>query len=111
MVGLILNAPVREGSRRLSDPLLLYSSETAFRVFESSDGALTIEAVDGPIIRRHCCLGMFGCPIKSKCVVLDAFNEANERFVEVLQGITLDDIVHGMTKLKAPFLAVKESKQ
>ena len=22
-----------------------------------------IEAVDGPVIRRHCCLGMFGCAI------------------------------------------------
>ena len=53
MVGLILNAPVREGSRRLSDPVLLDSSETAFRVFESSDGALTIEAVDGPLVRAR----------------------------------------------------------
>lgn len=65
-----------------------------------------IEAVDGPIIRRHCCLGLFGCSIKSKCVVLDAFSEANERFVETLQKMTLQDVVDGMTKVKAPFLAL-----
>jgi Rrf2 family transcriptional regulator, iron-sulfur cluster assembly transcription factor len=66
-----------------------------------------IEAVDGPIIRRHCCLGMFGCTIKSKCAVLDAFSQANEQFVDVLQRITLSDIVKDMNKLNAPFLAPK----
>lgn len=69
-----------------------------------------IEAVDGPIIRRHCCLGMFGCPIKNKCTVLDIFHEANERFVETLRNMTLQDVVDGMTKAKAPFLAIKKSK-
>lgn len=69
-----------------------------------------IEAVDGPIIRRHCCLGLFGCPIKNKCVVLDAFQDANERFVDSLKKITLSDIVSGMSKVKAPFLAVKSAK-
>jgi Rrf2 family iron-sulfur cluster assembly transcriptional regulator len=67
-----------------------------------------IEAVDGPIIRRHCCLGMFGCPIKNKCTVLDVFNEANERFVDTLQKMTLKDIVASMSKAKAPFLATKK---
>ncbi|PLX28627.1 MAG: hypothetical protein C0600_09550 [Ignavibacteria bacterium] len=67
-----------------------------------------IEAVDGPIIRRHCCLGMFGCPIKNKCTVLDIFNEANERFVETLRNMTLQDVVVSMTKVKAPFLAGKK---
>jgi Rrf2 family transcriptional regulator, iron-sulfur cluster assembly transcription factor len=66
-----------------------------------------IEAVDGPIIRRHCCLGMFGCSIKSKCAVLEAFSEANEKFVDVLVNITLKDIVSDMGKLNAPFLAPK----
>ncbi|MBE0642626.1 MAG: Rrf2 family transcriptional regulator [Bacteroidetes bacterium] len=64
-----------------------------------------IEAVDGPIIRRHCCLGMFGCPIKAKCAVLDAFSEANEKFVDVLQRITLSELVGDMSKMNAPFLA------
>jgi Rrf2 family protein len=70
-----------------------------------------IEAVDGPIIRRHCCLGLFGCPIKDKCVVLDAFKDANEKFVDSLKKITLKDIVTGMSKVKAPFLAVKGGKR
>ena len=72
-----------------------------------------IEAVDGPIIRRHCCLGMFGCPIKTKCAVLDAFSEANEKFVGVLQKITLSELVGDMTRLDAPFLAShgKKSKK
>ncbi len=69
-----------------------------------------IEAVDGPIIRRHCCLGMFGCPIKTKCAVLDAFSEANEKFVDVLQKITLSELVGDMTRLDAPFLASQNSK-
>ncbi|MCB2206145.1 Rrf2 family transcriptional regulator [bacterium] len=69
-----------------------------------------IEAVDGPIIRRHCCLGLFGCAIKSKCAVLDAFSEANERFVETLEKMTLKDMVEGMTKAKAPFLAFGKGK-
>ena len=66
-----------------------------------------IEAVDGPVIRRHCCLGMFGCAIKSRCYVLNVFNEANERFVEVLQNVTLQDVVDRMTELDAPFLSIK----
>ena len=70
-----------------------------------------IEAVDGPIIRRHCCLGLFGCPIKEKCVVLDAFNDANEKFVDSLRRITLKDVVSGMSKVKAPFLAVKSNRK
>ena len=66
-----------------------------------------IEAVDGPVIRRHCCLGMFGCAIKARCYVLNIFNEANERFVEVLQNVTLQDVVDKMTELDAPFLSIK----
>lgn len=66
-----------------------------------------IEAVDGPVIRRHCCLGMFGCPIKTKCAVLEVFSEANEKFVAVLKKVTLKDVVHDMSKVNAPFLANK----
>ncbi len=66
-----------------------------------------IEAVDGPVIRRHCCLGMFGCAIKDRCYVLNVFNEANERFVEVLQNVTLQDVVERMSELDAPFLSIK----
>jgi Rrf2 family protein len=66
-----------------------------------------IEAVDGPIIRRHCCLGMFGCSIKAKCAVLDTFSEATEKFVEVLEKVTLKNLVADMTKQNAPFLAPK----
>ncbi|MDX9758445.1 MAG: Rrf2 family transcriptional regulator [Bacteroidota bacterium] len=66
-----------------------------------------IEAVDGPIIRRHCCLGMFGCTIKNKCAVLEAFSTATERFVDVLQNITMQNIVDDMAKAGAPFLAPK----
>ena len=66
-----------------------------------------IEAVDGPIIRRHCCLGMFSCPIKSKCFVLDAFSDANQKFVDSLQGITLTNVVERMREMDAPFLAVR----
>lgn len=69
-----------------------------------------IEAVDGPIIRHHCCLGMFGCTIKNKCAVLDAFTEANEQFVKVLVNITLRDIVNDMSRLDAPFLSPKPEK-
>jgi Rrf2 family protein len=66
-----------------------------------------IEAVDGPIIRRHCCLGMFSCPIKNKCFVLDAFSDANQKFVDSLQDITLSDVVDRMQEVDAPFLAVQ----
>ena len=66
-----------------------------------------IEAVDGPIMRKHCCLGMFACPVKESCVVLGAFNQANEQFVTALQSMTLADIVTGMKGDNAPFLALK----
>ncbi|MFZ1731701.1 MAG: Rrf2 family transcriptional regulator [Bacteroidota bacterium] len=69
-----------------------------------------IEAVDGPIIRSHCCLGLFGCVIKTECAVLHAFREANEKFVAVLEKITLKNLVNDMSKLDAPFLAVKTKK-
>jgi len=64
-----------------------------------------IEAVDGPIIRKHCCLGMFSCPIKTKCVVLDAFSQATEIYVDYLKNISLADIVARMKKADAPFMA------
>ncbi|MFA6233137.1 MAG: Rrf2 family transcriptional regulator [Bacteroidota bacterium] len=70
-----------------------------------------IEAVDGPIIRRHCCLGLFGCAIKTKCAVLDAFSEATEKFVAVLEKITLKELVSDMSKMDAPFLAPTSKKK
>ena len=54
---------------------------------------------------------MFGCTIKSKCAVLDAFSEANEQFVGVLSGITMQDIVNDMSKLDAPFLSPKHEEK
>ncbi len=64
-----------------------------------------IEAVDGPVMRKHCCLGLFSCPIKTKCFVLESFSAANELFVNYLQAITLADVVDRMGKVDAPFLA------
>ncbi|MAT40442.1 MAG: Rrf2 family transcriptional regulator [Ectothiorhodospiraceae bacterium] len=63
-----------------------------------------IEAVDGPVLSRHCCLGIFGCSVKADCVVLDVFVEANQRFSEYLKGVTLETIVTKMEDLRAPFL-------
>ena len=64
-----------------------------------------VEAVDGPIIRKHCCLGMFSCPIKAKCVVLETFSQATEIYVDYLKNISLADIVAKMKKADAPFMA------
>ncbi len=63
-----------------------------------------VEAVDGPVLSRHCCLGIFGCPIKSQCKVLDVFVEANKRFMDYLRSMTLEMIVTELVELKAPFI-------
>lgn len=70
-----------------------------------------IEAVDGPIIRRHCCLGMFGCPIKTSCAVLDAFSYANQQFVDALINVTMQDMVERMQKMGSAFLAPHAKKK
>jgi Rrf2 family transcriptional regulator, iron-sulfur cluster assembly transcription factor len=53
-----------------------------------------VEAVDGPVMRRHCCLGVMGCDVRDHCSVLDIFVEANTRFANYLDGITLASIVN-----------------
>jgi len=68
-----------------------------------------VEAVDGPVIKRHCCLGVMGCEIKPECVVLDTFLEANNRFADYLRGVTLDSILKKVEALKAPFAYPKKS--
>jgi Rrf2 family transcriptional regulator, iron-sulfur cluster assembly transcription factor len=65
-----------------------------------------IEAVDGPVVRKQCCLGMFACPIKARCFVLETFSEANAKFVDVLRRVSLADVVKRMRDVDAPFLAV-----
>jgi Rrf2 family transcriptional regulator, iron-sulfur cluster assembly transcription factor len=66
-----------------------------------------VEAVDGPVIKRHCCLGVMGCQVKSMCVVLDTFVEANNRFADYLRGITLESIITRMQDVDAPFAFAK----
>jgi Rrf2 family transcriptional regulator, iron-sulfur cluster assembly transcription factor len=63
-----------------------------------------VEAVDGPVLSRHCCLGIFGCAIKSQCKVLDVFVEANTHFMKHLDSITLEMIVSDLSELNAPFI-------
>ncbi len=63
-----------------------------------------VEAVDGPILQRHCCLGIDSCPIQKRCEVLNVFAEANRRFGEYLQDFTLATLVDRNTALNAPFL-------
>ena len=67
-----------------------------------------IEAVDGPVIKRHCCLGIMDCHLKSTCVVLDAFVEANNRFANYLKSMTLSDIIGKVSAQGAPYVFNKK---
>jgi Rrf2 family protein len=66
-----------------------------------------VEAVDGPVIKRHCCLGVMGCTIKPTCTVLDTFVEANNRFADYLRSVTLESIINKMENASAPFAFAK----
>lgn len=68
-----------------------------------------VEAVDGPVMRRHCCLGVMGCEVRDHCSVLDVFVEANTRFANYLDGITLASIVNKQLVFNPPY-AYKKSK-
>jgi Rrf2 family protein len=63
-----------------------------------------VEAVDGPIIKRHCCLGIDDCPVQKKCPVLDIFLESSKRLGDYLRSITLEDALRRYRDLKAPWL-------
>jgi Rrf2 family protein len=66
-----------------------------------------IEAVDGPVIKRHCCLGVIGCEIRDRCSVLDSFVEANNRFADYLRSVTIEKIVSRHGALNAPYMFKK----
>ncbi len=63
-----------------------------------------VEAVDGPIVKRHCCLGVANCTMQRKCPVLDIFLESSKVLGDYLQSITLEDALKRFKDLKAPFL-------
>jgi Rrf2 family protein len=67
-----------------------------------------IEAVDGPVIKRHCCLGIMGCELKEHCVVLDTFLHANNLFSDYLSSITLDEIITRQLSMNAPYAFKKK---
>jgi len=62
-----------------------------------------VEAVDGPVMRRHCCLGVMGCEVRDHCTVLDVFVEANTRFANYLDGITLASLVNKQMAFNPPY--------
>jgi Rrf2 family transcriptional regulator, iron-sulfur cluster assembly transcription factor len=68
-----------------------------------------VEAVDGPVMRRHCCLGVMGCELRDHCTVLDVFVEANTRFANYLDGITLASIVNKQVAFN-PTYAYKKTR-
>lgn len=68
-----------------------------------------VEAVDGPVMRRHCCLGVMGCEVRDHCSVLDVFVEANSRFANYLDGITLASLVNKQLAFNPPY-AYKKNK-
>ncbi|MDH7514611.1 MAG: Rrf2 family transcriptional regulator [Bacteroidota bacterium] len=63
-----------------------------------------VEAVDGPVIKRHCCLGLIDCKLKPNCAVLDAFMDANEQFAASLRKVTLAEVIEKHKRLKAPYI-------
>jgi len=67
-----------------------------------------VEAVDGPVIKRHCCLGVMECQLKPMCVILDAFVEANNRVADYLKSVTLEDVVARVTNVNAPYVYSKK---
>jgi len=70
-----------------------------------------VEAVDGPVMKRHCCLGIVDCHLKSVCVVLDAFDEANNLFADSLRNKTLADVTKRVLSLNAPYVFKKKTPQ
>lgn len=67
-----------------------------------------IEAVDGPVIKRHCCLGVMNCEIKDRCSVLDSFVTANNLFADYLRSVTIDKIVSRHGPLNPPYMFKKK---
>ena len=63
-----------------------------------------VEAVDGPVQRDVCCLGLLGCTVRPHCVVHRAFLTANSVFAECLRESTLSEVAESMGDTKQPFV-------
>lgn len=66
--------------------------------------AQIIRAMDGPIGMTECSTTPGLCAQESRCTVRANWNRVNEIILEVLQGITLDQLntpVHGTVKVEA----------
>ncbi len=88
------------GQRGVSGGYLLTKQPEDITLFD------IVEAVEGPVEKDHCCLGILGCPIKPHCVVLGVFSDVNRNLVLNLKSITLKDITGKMDELQAPYLGV-----
>ena len=87
------------GQRGVSGGYLLMRPSEQITLFD------IVEAVEGPIEKDHCCLGILGCPVKPNCVVLGVFSHVNKSLVENLKSITLHDITGKMNELHAPYIS------
>lgn len=92
------------GQRGVSGGYLLVKKPDDITLFD------IVEAVEGPVERDHCCLGILGCPVKPNCVVLQVFSNLNKDLMNNLKSISLNDITEKMEDLKAPYLSVHLSE-
>lgn len=70
--------------------------------------AKVIDAIDGPVQLALCCQeddtdGSMTCQITPQCPITSAIRQLNHRITSVLEGITLDDLIHSSVVMPTTF--------
>jgi Rrf2 family protein len=92
-------ADLVSGQRGVSGGYVLVRQPESVTLFD------IVEAIEGPVEKDHCCLGILGCPVKPRCVVLEVFSHVNKNLMENLKSITLRDITSKMNEFNAPYIS------
>ena len=71
--------------------------------------AKVIDAIEGPVQLTRCCRendpdGCMTCQIIPQCPVTNAIRQLNQRITAVLEGVTLDDLIHSRVAVPTTFV-------
>jgi len=79
--GLLAAAPGAAGGYRLArDPRLINALEV-------------VRSLEGPVLTTRCEAGSLACARRAICTIRKPIRQVNQRIIELLEGITLSDLV------------------
>ncbi|HEX74892.1 MAG TPA: Rrf2 family transcriptional regulator [Dehalococcoidia bacterium] len=83
----LTKAELLEGYRGSQGGFILARSPTQITLLQ------TVDAIQGPVVVRKCCLGLDVCPRRPSCLVSVIFEELHNNLEKFLENIALTEVL------------------